>query len=402
MIRTLTFRLVLLLAASLPFEGIHVLPGSDSIPKALGILAAAAWLVLILAEGRMRAPHLFHVVSLLYVLWTACSMLWTVNGPATETRALTYAQLLVLTLVVWETVTTVAALRKVLLSYLVGCYAAALSMVAAYVIGGQAAEFHGRVTLGGFNPNDAGLILSLGMPVACYLLGHQPGRWRRSTVALAVTYFPLAAFGVLGTGSRAALAAVIPALWYGGGLLRRRHPAAALVGAIGLGALTVAVIPLLPTRSVQRLAATGTDLMNGNLNERQDIWGEAIRLIHAHPVVGIGAGAFRTAAVGVNQVGHNVAFSLLAEIGVVGFSLFVAVVVVSLRSAGRAAGSMRGLWYSLFAAWMYAALLHNWEYRKLTWLLFVLMVASSATARGRDGPEAGPERRTAPPALTRG
>ena len=104
--RTLTFRLVLVMTASLPLESIDATPGSQSISKLLGILAAVAWASTVLSSGRMRAPHALHLVALLFVLWNACSLLWTVDGPATQERAITYAQLFVLLLVVWETVTT--------------------------------------------------------------------------------------------------------------------------------------------------------------------------------------------------------------------------------------------------------------------------------------------------------
>ena len=384
--RVMTFRLVLLLTASLPLESVYAVPGSGSISKLVGVLAAVAWAATVVTSGRMRAPHTLHVVALLFVLWNACSMLWTVNGPATQTRVLTYAQLFVLLLVVWHVVTTVAALREVLLAFLIGCWVAAAAMVIGYVVGGSAAEMHGRVTLGEFNPNDAGVILALGFPVACFLLaGPWPGRWQRAVQVLAATYLPLGAFAVLGTGSRAALVAVLPTVWYGGRLLWRTRPALAVATFAGLGVLTVAALPLLPTRAVQRLFETGDDLRQGNLNERQDVWAEGVRIIHDHPWTGIGSGAFRTAATGVNKVGHNFVLALMAEVGVVGLALFLLMMVVALGALRYASRSLRELWFTFVAAWTFAALLHNWEYRKLTWLMFGLMVACAALPGGAAG-----------------
>ena len=373
--RILTFRLVLLLTASLPLESVYAVPGSGSVTKLLGILAAGAWASTVLTAGRMRMPHALHVVALLFVLWNACSLLWTVDGPATQTRVLTYAQLWVLLLVIWETVTTATAVRQVLLANVIGCYVAAATMVMSYVTQGSGSEVHGRVTLGNFNPNDAGVILALALPMACYLLASRwPGRWRGPVVVIAATYLPLGAFAALGTGSRAALVAFVPAVWYAARLLRRSRPRLALATFAGLGVLAVAAVPLLPTRALDRLGNTG-------LNERGDVWAEAIRIIHDHPVGGAGAGAFRTAATGVNKVGHNFVLALLAEIGVVGLVLFVVMMVVALRALRPAPRPLRELWYTVFAAWICAALLHNWEYRKLTWLMFGLMTASGALAR---------------------
>jgi O-antigen ligase len=378
--RVVTLRLLLLMTASLALETVDIVPGSSSLSRLLGVLAAGAWLLTILVNGRIRQPHAVHVVALLFVLWNACSLLWTVDGPATQTRVVTYAQLFILLLVVWETVTTTRALRQVLLAYLAGCYVAAAVMVVAYARG-SASEYHGRITISGFNPNDAGLILAFGIPIACYFLGNPTsGPWRRPVMLLASTFLPLAAFAVLGTGSRAALVAVAPSAWYAGRLMRRSHPTVGLASLLGCGVLVVATLPLLPTRAVQRLGETGHQVMRGKLNERQEVWAEAIRIIHEEPWAGIGANAFRTAAVDVNKVGHNFVFALMAEVGVIGLTLFILMFVVVLRSLRSSPDALREFWYVIVVAWASAGLLHNWEYRKLTWLFLGLMVATGALA----------------------
>jgi O-antigen ligase len=383
MMRVVTFRLLLLMTASLALESVDVVPGSSSVSRLLGVLAAGAWLLTVFVNGRIRQPHLLHVVALLFLLWNACSLLWTVDGPATQTRVVTYAQLFVLLLIVWETVTTTRALRQVLLADLVGCYIAAAVMVVAYAMG-SASEVHGRVTVGNFNPNDVGMILAFGIPIACYFLGNPVSEpWRRPVMLLAATFLPLAGFAVLGTGSRAALVAVVPSVWYAGRLMRRSHPAVGVASLLGCGVLVVATLPLLPARAVQRLGETGDALMQGNLNERQLVWAEAIRIIHEEPWTGVGANAFRTAAVGVNKVGHNFVFALMAEVGVVGLGLFVLMFVVAVRSLRFSPSALRELWYVLVVAWACAGLLHNWEHRKLTWLFLGLMVATGALAASR-------------------
>jgi len=374
----LTYWLVLVLVASLPLESVYAVPGSGSVTKLVGLLTGVTWILTVLRRGGMREPQTLHVVALLFVIWNACSLLWTIDASATQTRVLTYVQLFVLLLVIWDSVRTEVAVRQVLLADLLGCYTAALILVVGYLVNGTAAEVHGRVTVAGFNPNDAGVILALGLPVACFLLATWAGAGRRAVVLLAATYLPLALFAVLGTGSRAALVAVVPVLWYAGRLLGRSRPALAVVTFVGLGCLAVAAIPLLPARAVQRIFDTGHELMRGNLNERQDVWAEAVRIIGENPVSGIGAGAFRTAATGVNKVGHNFVLALLAEIGVVGLFLFLAIIVVGVRSLRTAPWALRELWLTILVAWTFAALLHNWEYRKLTWVMFGLIAVCGA------------------------
>jgi O-antigen ligase len=386
----LTYRLLLLLVASLPLESVYTIPGSGSVTKFLGLLTGATWALSVLQRGGPRAPHTLHVVALLFVLWNACSLVWTIDGSATQTRVLTYAQLFVLLLVVWDSVTSMTQLRRVLLADVVGCCVGALLLVADYVVLGAAAEVHGRVTVGNFNPNDAGVIFALGLPVACYLLATWRGPGRRLVALIAGTYLPLGTFAVLATGSRAALLAVVPALWYAGRLLWRSRPTLAVVSFVGVGGLAVAALPLLPAAPVQRLWNTGNELMHGNLNHRQDVWAEAFRIIGENPWFGIGAGAFKVAATGVNKVGHNFVLALLAEIGIVGLVLFLAIIVVAVRAIRPAPRALRELWLTILVAWTFAALLHNWEYRKLTWLMFGLMVVSGSLGRESDGSEDPP------------
>jgi O-antigen ligase len=374
----LTFALVLLMTATLPLESAYSVPGGGSLSRLFGLLAAASWVLTVIVTGRLREPQPAHVAALVFVLWNACSLLWTVDARASEGRVLTYVQLVGLMLVLWDTVTTMTALTRVLLADLVGCYVAAVSLIVGYAVHGSSAVVHGRVTVGSFNPNDAGLILALGLPIAAYFVDNPPlsGRARALSRFGAASYLPLGGFAILGTGSRAAVLAALASLCYVGYLLARRSTAYLVTGLSAAGATTLAVLPFLPSGALLRLLTTGQDLGQGNLNERQLVWPEALRLIHEHPLLGVGSGAFRTAAVGVNKVGHNFVLALLAELGVLGLVLFSAVLVLAFLSARRAPAGLPALWFTLSAAWMAAALLHNWEYRKLTWVILGLMVAS--------------------------
>jgi O-antigen ligase len=376
--RTLTYRLMLIMVFTLPWENVVDVPGSGRVSKLVGLLVACAWVVTVLRAGRFREPRMVHLLALLFVLWNACSLMWTVDGPATQTRVLTYVQLLGLMIVVWDMVATPAAVRHVLIAYLAGCYVTATALVAGHVTQGPAAAMHGRGTVGTFHPNDAGMVLALGVPIACYLIMMPGGRGRRLMLMASAVYVPLAGFTILVTGSRAALAAMVPPLGYLGYQLARRHLALAVAGLASLVLLTIAALPLVPARALMRLEGTRDALERGDLNERQDLWAEAVRIIQDHPLIGTGGGAFRAAAVGVNKVGHNFVLALLAEVGLIGFTLFAGMLVLALLSVRKATPVLRGLWYTLFAAWMSAALLHNWEYRKQTWLIIGVMVACGA------------------------
>ncbi|HSE08341.1 MAG TPA: O-antigen ligase family protein [Nocardioidaceae bacterium] len=381
---TFVFRLMILMTITLPWENVVNFPGAGKVSKVIGLIVGVAWLVSVLMSGKVRQPRAAHVFAILFVLWNACSMAWTVDGPATQTRVLTYMQLLGFMLVVWDTVTTAARARQVLLAYVIGCYLTVtfLLISSAQPTGGT--QMYGRATLDGFHPNDLAAILAFGAPIAVYLI-FAPGtdRWHLARLIGGCLYIPLAGFAVLLTGSRSGLAALLPAIVFLVYQIARRHPGMA-IGSLGaLVALAALAFPLAPPRVRLRLEGTAENLQAGNLNSRETVWAEAFRLIQDHPVLGVGAGAFREAAVGANKVGHNFALSLLAEVGVVGFGLFMAMLIAALLPIRHLSPLLRGMWVALFTAWLFSAVLHNWEYRKQTWLFIALVIAYGALSDRR-------------------
>jgi O-antigen ligase len=85
---------------------------------------------------------------------------------------------------------------------------------------------------------------------------------------------------------------------------------------------------------------------------RTDIWRVGGRMVQAHPIRGVGAGNFRWTSVHYTlqpgavrydyfidhpKVAHNTYLQELAELGVVGLSLFLTIVVFSVISAVKAA-----------------------------------------------------------------
>ena len=342
-------------------------------------MLAFVWVLAVLSSGRVREPRAPHLLALLFVVWNAASLMWTVDGPATLRSVLTYVQLLVLMYLLYDTVDTWKAVRHTLAAYLAGCYVTVVTLLVGYAVGGPDSEMYGRVTVGGFQPNDVGLILALAVPIAAYLTGALGDGWRRRAWSVVcAAYVPCAAFAVLVTGSRAAMAALLPGLVYVGYRLARRRLAAAVGAMVALAVLLAAALPLVPERVLLRLEGTEAALRGGNLNERQFVWAEAVRLIQEHPVFGVGGDAFPTAAVGANKTAHNLVLGLFADVGLIGLGLFVGMLVTALASLRRAPSLLRGMWIAVFTAWLSAALLHNWENRKQTWFLIGLVVVCGA------------------------
>jgi O-antigen ligase len=80
----------------------------------------------------------------------------------------------------------------------------------------------------------------------------------------------------------------------------------------------------------------------------------------------------------VGKVAHNSYLSVLVELGLIGFLLFTAILVLVARhTLGRSRWDS-SFWLAILVTWSIAASTLTWEYRKPTWLFFGLLIASSA------------------------
>jgi len=140
---------------------------------------------------------------------------------------------------------------------------------------------------------------------------------------------------------------------------------------------------------------------------RTDIWRMGWRMVEAHPVTGVGPGNFSVSTIDyllrpgstqraiyiVDQpkVAHNIYLEVLAELGILGLTLFGLIVAASVRSAlvaARAAGRRadresellsRGLLLALLAM-LVAAFFSSELFSKQLWILLALAIAMQSFA----------------------
>jgi O-antigen ligase len=140
---------------------------------------------------------------------------------------------------------------------------------------------------------------------------------------------------------------------------------------------------------------------------RTDIWRMGWRMVEAHPVTGVGSGNFSVSTIdyllrpGATQraiyivdqpkVAHNIYLEVLAELGVLGLTLFGLIVAASVRSvlaAARASGRRadresellsRGLLLALLAM-LVAAFFSSELFSKQLWILLALAIAMRSFA----------------------
>lgn len=376
--RDIAFWLSLALVFTIPWENVIFLERLGTVSRATGLVVAAFWIATVVVTGRLRKLRPFHLAIYLFVLWNVVSVLWSLGVDRTMYRIRTYAQLVGLILILWDLYTTPEALRSGLQAYVLGAYVSIGSTIYNYLTAPEATSL--RFVATGFNPNDLGLILALGIPAAWHLAtSRSSGSVARVLKLVNLAYVPAAVLAILLTASRGSLLASVPALLFViASLARLSLPLRALT-VVALTAALFAVQPLVPQASIQRLMGTSTSIAQGDLGGRMDIWRQGFAISAQHPLLGVGGGAFRAAIDRYAQgtVAHSVFISVLVELGIVGLALFTLALALAVAEAVRQPRREAWLWLATLSVWAIGASVHTWEHRKPTWLFLGLVVVGA-------------------------
>jgi O-antigen ligase len=241
--------------------------------------------------------------------------------------------------------------------------------------------------------NDLGLMMALSMPVSYYLLIQNKGRivWvYRLQLVLAGTTILLTASRGATLASLVALA-IVP-LTHARLTARQKIALLLTVSLLVSGALF-----FVPSSSWERLSTTPNEFTHGTLTGRTVIWKAGWELFRSRPFVGIGANAFRVLVSRAlaepiragNDIlppappAHNTFLSVLVEQGVIGFTLFCALLGVLALSVRALPPLPQKLWIVCLGVWVVGVSSLTWEMRKPTWFFFGLLMAQCGSIAQR-------------------
>lgn len=197
------------------------------------------------------------------------------------------------------------------------------------------------------NPNQLGTTMAVAVPFFLLLALHRPLGWRRWLFALPT---PLLIATMAVTGSRASLLGFLGGAVYLWWTSRRRL----LLGILGLLLLAGGFFAL-PDQYRERYSTITREELDGSSQARLQTWMTGVKMIADRPVFGVGVRCFGTAhAAGYSPEGrrnwlesHSLYIQVMAELGLVGGLLFLALLVEFLRFNRRTArriASPEGRW----------------------------------------------------------
>lgn len=361
----------------IPWEGAVVFPGLGSLTRVIGLALAGLWGISVLGEGRFRKLHPYHGAFLLFLLWNVASLFWTIDLDETQSQIETYAQLFVMTLILWDLYATRRELVAGMQAYLLGGWVAVGSTLYNYWLGVQISTYSGgRYSSTGVNAVEQALMLSLCLPIAWFLVTSAERRTRGTLLrTLNLAFLPIGTFAILLTGSRTSLFTMAIAMVYVFWSIRQIRPLPRTIILIGLAVLLLGLIYYAPSSIWARLSTTGQSIAGADLGGRGALWLASLNVFSQHSLLGVGAGTVQLLA---GALAHNTYISILAETGLVGFLLFLALLWLVLRSTLRQPPEYTHLWLTTLLIWMVGVMSLSWEFRKPTWLFFIFIVISAS------------------------
>jgi O-antigen ligase len=284
----------------------------------------------------------------LYVVWATLSVAWAENSSRAAADLYVWYVAGAVLVIVMSTIVTAGHVRMVMAAVVVG---GVLSVTAGLLAGAlspaqsalaSAAEVQGRLGGGSGDPN----YLAAGLVPAIVLAAALMGTTRNPLLRFAlIVSMIIMAIGLAETQSRggllAAVAAAVVAL-----IVFKRHR-----GSVAMCLAVVAAVAGVWFATTPGALSRVTSIDGGG-NGRSDLWNVAWRIAEAHPLNGVGLDNFtfqekrfvRRAGPLTHvdlisekpHVVHSVYLQALAELGVVGLVLLVAVMLGCVAATGRA------------------------------------------------------------------
>src|SRR6267143_44407 len=383
----LAFASLWLLVFAMSWEDAITIANFGTSARLIGMLGGVLGLLAIIESGRVRRPAPGHILMALFVLLAAGSYLWSLYPEGTVTQTVTYIQLFMMVWLIWQLASRDREQIRLMQAYVLGTFVSGIDTVYLFIIHQE--SVYQRYAGARLDANDLGLLMALSIPFSYYLLIQSKGMiaWvYRLQLALAGTTVLLTASRGAALASVFALA-IVP-LTHARLTARQRIAILLTVSLLVCGALV-----FVPSTSWERLSTIPLEFSQGTFTGRTVIWTAAWELFRTHPLLGVGANAFRLTVsrilaepIRADESGtpqapaaHNTFLSVLVEQGVIGFALFCALL-------GFLALSLRGLppfqlklWIVLLGVWVVGVSGLTWEMRKPTWFFFGLLMAQCGT-----------------------
>jgi len=368
------FSALWLLVFSIPLANVFVFEGVGTITRTIGIFAFGICALTLVMTGRIRPLPVPLLISAAFIWWAILSFFWSDAPQLTLQRIWTYAQALVMAWLIWQFTVTQSRQKALMQAYVLGAFLSVALAIISYLSGQEAT--YSRYAAPGFNPNDFGFILCFGVPLSWYLSITGRG-WVGWVNRL---YLPAAIIAILLTASRTAFMMALLAMIVIPWTLSSLRSWEKVVAVCSVLVCIVLAWCFVPHYVWERLVTIPSEVTQGTLGFRRNIWEAGFALVYAQPIVGAGAGTFTwviAQVIGTETDAHNTFLAILADNGIIGLVLFCFIGISAFFLVLRMRPLERKVWLTLLGVWSLGAFFMTCGHKHWTWLLFGLLVTQA-------------------------
>ncbi|WP_158850957.1 O-antigen ligase family protein [Saccharothrix deserti] len=311
-----------------PLEG-YLLQAHGQLAKLPPALLAVTWVAVRVRQRRAPEPHPVHAVLAMFAIVLLASSALHAGGAFTMQYLVRWLPFLLVTVILVDVAAREVPIRAVLAATVAGAVVAAVGALYSLLAAGET-----RATGPLEDPNDLAYVLVAAIPLLVALR-----RTGRVTLALAATTLVAGAAATFSRGGALALTAAVAWL-----LARRALPLKAVAGAaVALTVLGVSGV-LFAGPELDRALREKTHIAGTNVDTRELRSQAAARVVADNPGLGVGPGGFREAYPAASHnaeideqspVAHNMYLEVAAELGLTGFALFAALLVLTAVTSER-------------------------------------------------------------------
>lgn len=320
-LHNITTLFTILVIAFTPLDALEITEGSNvTFGRYFFILMS----VFALFSGDLKIKQSMPLLKILapFIVWAFMTSLWGIDMDATLGRVILLVQYAVILVVMVNTLNTPRALKLGMIGWVLGTAYIAYKTATDFSLNAEMAR--GLYRVGEFgNPNENSFMLCYAL-VFCFMVD----RTRRRLPS--ILFIMYAALSIVANGSRMgvllyalAIASFCVQLWQS----KKRWYVLALVPVIVF--MGASQLDRIPTETLTRILGISSDIQEGDLSNREDIWRAAMQMIEANPnyaLIGCGWGTFILAIrryVGYDIGAHNFYIDVFATTGIVGLSIVV-------------------------------------------------------------------------------
>lgn len=356
---------------TIPVENSVIISGVGSINRLLGLISFCISLIYIVSIRRtVKKMTLFMLLSLTFLFWVSFTIFWSYNIQNSLTVWLTAIQIILMIQLINEVVDTKNDLLFLIKAFLLGIFTSVISIILSFINGVSYTIYDLRFTAFGTDPNDVGVTLAIAIPILWYLILNEKDK---VFLLISKIFFPLIIFSIVLTGSRGALLTAIVALLIIPFTYNKLKTIHKILTLIIFSVLTMILIKVVPVSVVERIFSIRDELSSGNVSNRTDLWYAGLKVFSENPIQGVGIGAFADSVqsyLGYGYVAHNTFISILVEQGLVGFCIFLLILVYLFVNSRNLENKEYIMWRVVIVTWCIGVFSLTWEFQKVTWLIF--------------------------------